>query len=225
MRRKRLFDVVVAALGLLMCAPLLAVLAIAVCLDSAGSALFRQERIGRGGRPFTILKLRTMHRDPVAGGRLVTAADDPRITRLGVWLRRTKLDELPQLWNVLRGDMSLVGPRPEVARFVACYPDAVRAQVLSVRPGITDPASLRFRHEAELLAGATDPEREYVERILPQKLAAYVAWVDSRSFTGDLRLILATLAAVVRRAPDPDAGDTPDCGNVRSIKVTGPRSS
>ena len=115
---------------------------------------------------------------------------------VGGWLRRTKLDELPQLWNVLRGDMSFVGPRPEVARFIEHYPPDARERVLSIRPGITDPASLRFYNEAELLAGSTDPERDYIERILPDKVAAYLDYVEQRSFGGDLRLIPATLRAV-----------------------------
>lgn len=196
MTAKRLLDVLLAGAGLLVCAPLLAVCAIGVRLDSPGPVLFRQERVGRRGRRFLILKLRTMRSRPVPGASQVTAADDPRITRFGAWLRRTKLDELPQLWNVLRGDMSLVGPRPEVPRFVACYPAEARDVVLSVRPGITDPASLRFRNEAELLAGSSDPERDYVERILPQKIAAYVEYVRGRSLLGDLRIIAATLRAM-----------------------------
>lgn len=196
MTSKRIFDMVVAAIGLVVLAPLLAACALGVRLDSAGPMFFRQIRVGWQGRPFAILKFRTMHPPREPGGSLVTAAGDPRITRFGAWLRRTKLDELPQLWNVLRGDMSFVGPRPEVARFVAHYPPAVRERVLSVRPGITDPASLRFRNEAEILAGAADPELEYVEHILPEKLAAYLAYVEGRSFAGDLRLICATLKAL-----------------------------
>jgi len=193
---KRLLDILLSGAGLLLCAPLLAACALGVRLDSPGPVLFRQERVGRGGRTFLILKLRTMRAGPAPGASQVTAAGDPRITRFGAWLRRTKLDELPQLLNVLAGDMSLVGPRPEVPRFVACYPAEARAIVLSVRPGITDPASVRFRNEAELLAGSTDPERDYVERILPEKIAAYVAYVRGRSLAGDLRIIGATLRAV-----------------------------
>jgi lipopolysaccharide/colanic/teichoic acid biosynthesis glycosyltransferase len=193
---KRLIDILLSGVGLLLCAPLLAACALGVRLDSPGPVLFRQERVGRGGRTFLILKLRTMRAAPAPGASQVTVAGDPRITRFGGWLRRTKLDELPQLWNVLAGDMSLVGPRPEVPRFVAHYPAEARAIVLSVRPGITDPASVRFRNEAELLAGSADPERDYVECILPEKIAAYVAYVRGRSFAVDLRILAATLRAV-----------------------------
>ncbi|MCY4746807.1 sugar transferase [Pelomonas sp. UHG3] len=190
---KRLFDVICAGLGLLLLAPLLLAAAVWVKLDSPGPALFRQTRVGRFGVPFTIHKFRTMQ---VGQGAQITVGADPRITRAGRLLRATKLDELPQLWDVLRGAMSLVGPRPEVPRYVALYPAELREVVLSVRPGITDPASLRFRNESELLANAVDPEREYVEVVLPTKLRLAADYVRSASLMGDVRLILATLGAL-----------------------------
>ena len=193
---KRLFDLVCAALGLLLLAPLLLIIGLWIRLDSAGPALFRQTRVGRFGRPFSIHKFRTMRVEP---GQAITVGADPRITRAGRWLRASKLDELPQLWDVLRGAMSLVGPRPELPRYVALYPAELRERVLAVRPGITDPASLAFSHEAELLAAASDPEREYREVILPAKLALSADYAARASLATDLGLILRTLARVLRR--------------------------
>jgi len=193
---KRAFDIVCSGLGLLLLAPLLLVLALWIKLDSNGPVLFRQERVGRFGERFMIHKFRTMRMDNA--GPQITVGVDPRITGAGRLLRRTKLDELPQLWDVLRGEMSLVGPRPEVPRYVALYPEAQRAVVLSVRPGITDLASLQYRDEGEQLARAADPERAYVEQVLPAKLALSARYVQEASFAGDLRLILATLAALWR---------------------------
>jgi len=194
---KRAFDVASAALGLALLAPLFVVVAAWIKLDSPGPVFFRQERIGRGGTPFRIHKFRTMRVE--AAGSALTVGADPRITRAGAFLRRTKIDELPQLIDVLRGDMSVVGPRPEVPRYVAAYPPALRTKVLSVRPGITDPASLQFRDESALLARAADPEREYREVVLPQKLRLAADYVDTASLGGDLRLIAATLRALWSR--------------------------
>jgi len=191
---KRLFDIVASGLGLLLLAPLLLLAAVWVRLDSPGPALFRQTRVGRFGVPFIIHKFRTMRVEP---GAAITVGADPRITRSGRFLRASKLDELPQLWDVLRGAMSLVGPRPELPRYVEFYPPAVREAVLAVRPGITDPASLAFSHEAELLAAAADPDREYREVILPAKLKLSADYAARASLATDLRLILATLARVV----------------------------
>lgn len=190
---KRLFDLIGSGLGLLMLWPVLLAAALWIKLDSPGPVLFRQVRVGRHGVPFTIHKFRTMRTAP---GAQITVGEDPRITRAGRLLRASKLDELPQLWDVLRGVMSLVGPRPEVPRYVARYPAELREVVLSVRPGITDPASLRFRNESELLAQATDPEREYVEVVLPAKLQLAADYVRSATLLGDLRLIFATLGAL-----------------------------
>jgi lipopolysaccharide/colanic/teichoic acid biosynthesis glycosyltransferase len=195
---KRVFDLVLATVGLIVLSPALIAIAAWVRLDSPGGALFRQERVGRHGRPFPMVKFRTMRSEPQVGGALLTAADDTRITRAGRFLRRTKVDELPQLLNVVRGEMSLVGPRPEVAKYVAHYPPAVRDRVLSVRPGITDYAALEFRDESALL-GTTDPEATYISTILPQKLALYERYVADQSLGTDLRLILRTIGALLRR--------------------------
>lgn len=193
---KRLFDILCAGVGLLLLSPLLLVVAAWVKLDSRGPVMFRQERVGRFGRTFRIHKFRTMRVDAPSLGPQITIGEDARITRSGRWLRASKVDELPQLWDVLRGAMSLVGPRPEVPRYVALYPAELRALVLSVRPGITDPASLSFRNESELLARAEDPEREYVEVVMPMKLGLAADYVRNASLMGDIRLILATLGAI-----------------------------
>lgn len=192
---KRGFDIVCAALGLVLLAPTLLFAAVWVRVDSPGPVLFRQTRVGRFGKPFTIHKFRTMRVEP---GAAITVGEDPRITRSGRFLRQTKLDELPQLWDVLRGVMSLVGPRPELPHYVALYPADLRERVLAVRPGITDPASLAFSREAELLAAAADPEREYREVILPAKLRLSAEYAARANLATDLRLILATLGRVVR---------------------------
>nr|WP_314547310.1 sugar transferase [uncultured Massilia sp.] len=194
---KRLFDIVAAGMGLLLLAPLLLGLALWIRLDSPGPALFRQVRVGRHGVPFEILKFRTM----VAGaerGPQLTAGRDARITRAGRFLRRSKLDELPQLVNVVLGSMSLVGPRPEVPRYVACWPPEVRRTVLSVAPGITDWAAILYKDENAILAQAEDPERTYLDTILPAKLCWYERYVRERSFWIDLRILFRTLAAIVR---------------------------
>ena len=190
---KRLFDILASGLGLLLLSPLLLGVALWIKWDSPGPVMFRQERVGRFGKPFFIHKFRSMRVDAPSLGPQITIGDDPRITRSGRFIRRSKIDELPQLWDVLRGEMSLVGPRPEVPRYVAMYPPELREIVLSVRPGITDPASLAFRNESELLAAAADPEREYVEVVMPAKLRLSAACVQRSSLLGELRLILATL--------------------------------
>ena len=205
---KRLFDLVCASTGVLLLAPLLLAVALWIKLDSRGPVLFRQQRVGRFGVPFRIHKFRTMRDDLAAGtradapapGSQITVGADPRITRAGRFLRRTKLDELPQLLDVVAGTMSLVGPRPEVPRYVAMYPVALRDKVLSVRPGITDPASIEYRDESALLARAADPERVYIEQVMPAKLRSAARYVEQRSLLGDVRLIGATLRALwVRR--------------------------
>lgn len=194
--RKRLFDIVLSSLGLLLLSPLLLVLALWIKLDSPGPVLFRQQRVGRHGVLFDIHKLRTMRVDAPTLGPQITVGLDARITRSGAWLRRYKLDELPQLWDVLRGAMSLVGPRPEVPRYVALYPDDLRALVLSVQPGITDLASIEYRDESAVLARAIDPERAYVEEVMPAKLALAARYAREHSLTGDVRLIAQTLKAL-----------------------------
>ena len=194
---KRAFDLLGAGLALLLLAPLMVVVALWIKLDSPGPVFFRQHRVGRHGVPFLIHKFRTMRAD--AEGLPLTVGDDPRITRAGRFLRRTRLDELPQFIDVLRGTMSLVGPRPEVPRYVALYPPALRDRVLAVRPGLTDPASLAFIDEAALLAAAADPEREYVERILPAKLQRAAEYAETASLATDLAVLARTARALWRR--------------------------
>jgi lipopolysaccharide/colanic/teichoic acid biosynthesis glycosyltransferase len=189
---KRLFDVLVAAAGLVLLAPVFLVVPVLIRLESGGPAIFRQTRIGRGFRPFTILKFRTMTVEQDSGARALTVAGDRRITRVGRWLRRTKLDELPQLVNVLLGEMSVVGPRPEVPEYVEMFRDRY-ALVLRVRPGITDPASLKYRDESRLLAQASDPELEYRQRILPEKLRLSTEYSERSTLSSDLALILQTV--------------------------------
>ncbi|MBC7955277.1 MAG: sugar transferase [Cytophagales bacterium] len=191
---KRLFDLLLSALGLLLLSPLLLAVAVWVKLDSPGPVFFRQERVGRFGVPFRIHKFRTMTHG--GQGALLTVGADPRITRAGSFLRHAKLDELAQLIDVLWGDMSLVGPRPEVPRYVAMYPQALRDKVLSVRPGITDVASLEYRDENTLLARASDPEREYINVVMPAKLKLAADYVDHASLRFDLQLILRTMRLV-----------------------------
>jgi lipopolysaccharide/colanic/teichoic acid biosynthesis glycosyltransferase len=194
MAAKRVFDVFVAGLVLVFLAPVFVAIALWIRLDSPGTVFFRQERVGRGGALFRIHKFRTMRAEGADDtGPLITVGADVRITRAGRFLRRSKLDELPQLIDVVRGDMSLVGPRPEVARYVATYPPALRDKVLSVRPGITDLASIEYRDESTLLARAADPEREYREVVLPAKLRLAIDYVEHATLMTDLRVIGKTL--------------------------------
>lgn len=192
---KRAFDLLAASGGLVVLAPLFVLIALWVKLDSPGPVFYRQQRVGRGGDLFNILKFRTMFVRP-DDQRQLTVGRDPRVTRAGHFLRHYKLDELPQLLNVVQGTMSLVGPRPEVPRYVACYPAEVRALVLSVAPGLTDWASILYKEESTILGRAPDPERAYVDTILPAKLDYYVRYVRERSFWMDLRIIWRTLVAI-----------------------------
>ncbi|MCR6651809.1 MAG: sugar transferase [Cellvibrionaceae bacterium] len=194
---KRIFDMIIASLGLLVFAPVMLVLAVWIKLDSPGPVFFRQERVGRFGKIFRIHKFRTMTHQPQGKGLQITVGGDSRITKVGHFIRRNKLDEVAQLIDVLKGDMSLVGPRPEVPKYVAHYSPEMRERVLSVRPGITDPASLAFRNENDLLARASDPEREYVEVILPKKLHLAADYVEKASFWTDIRLIAQTARILV----------------------------
>lgn len=197
---KRGLDFLGALLGLALGLPLLLLAGVWVRLDSPGPALFTQVRVGRRGRLFKIYKFRTMHVQPVPTGPEVTASDDARITRAGRWLRRSKLDELPQLFNVLKGEMSLVGPRPEVPRYMAMYSSDVRERILSVRPGMTDRAAIAFRDEERILAASADPESTYIECIMPAKQAHYLEYVATCSVGQDLRILLDTVRALLRRS-------------------------
>lgn len=193
---KRAFDLAASTVGLLLFGVPLVLLGLLVRASSSGPALYRQWRVGKDGRPFRIWKLRTMrHQAPGAG---ITAAGDARVTPLGRILRRCKLDELPQLVNVWLGDMSLVGPRPELPRYVALYSDEER-EVLRLRPGITDAASLLFRDEEQLLAGFPDPERAYREVLLPLKVSLQRRYLQEQSLAGDVRLVLRTLGHTLQR--------------------------
>jgi lipopolysaccharide/colanic/teichoic acid biosynthesis glycosyltransferase len=195
---KRVFDICTATIVLLALCPLFVAIALAIMWDAGRPVLFWQQRVGRLGTAFQIAKFRSM-RESEATGPLVTAGGDLRVTRVGTILRRYKLDELPQLWNVLKGEMSIVGPRPEVSRYVNCWSDAQRRSILQVRPGITDPASVKFRNEESLLQAAADSEAYYVQSILPQKLVHYESYVANQSFAGDLKIIGATLMCVISR--------------------------
>jgi lipopolysaccharide/colanic/teichoic acid biosynthesis glycosyltransferase len=198
MMAKRLLDLIGAAIGLLLLSPLLLGVALWVRLDSPGPVFYRQVRVGRQGREFRIHKFRTMRDAPAGAGPQITVGADPRITPSGRWLRASKVDELAQLIDVLLGDMSLVGPRPEVPKYVALYPPALRDTVLSVRPGITDIASIEYRHESRLLAQSADPEHTYVHEVLPAKLALQARYVAQAGVWTDLTLIARTLAALLR---------------------------
>ncbi len=198
-RAKRVFDLVGAGVGVVLLAPLLALLAILVKAADGGTVFFRQERVGYRGRPFRIWKFRTMVPDAEAHGLPLTVGGDPRVTRIGAWLRRLKLDELPQLFNVLGGDMSLVGPRPEAPRYVAAY-DAAERSVLELVPGVTDEASIRYADESTILAAAADPERLYVEEIMRDKIRLNLAYAADATVWADFRVILATLRRLSSRA-------------------------
>jgi lipopolysaccharide/colanic/teichoic acid biosynthesis glycosyltransferase len=193
---KRALDIAVAAVALVVLSPVFAVVALAVSLDSPGPVFYRQVRVGRYGRPFRIHKFRTMRAN--APGLSITVGADPRITKVGRFLRRTKLDELPQVLDVLEGTMSLVGPRPEVPRYVAMWPDDLRSVILSVRPGITDPATVELRNESEEFGDIEDPEEYYVTVLLPRKARAYAEYVRTRTLRGDLSIVWRTAVQVVR---------------------------
>lgn len=195
---KRAFDIVASACALIVLSPLLAAIAALVALGSSGGAFFRQVRVGLNGREFRLLKFRSMRPGSEAKGQLTVGGRDPRITRFGYFLRKSKLDELPQLFNVLRGDMSIVGPRPEVPRYVALYNEEQR-QVLSVRPGLTSLASIAYINENEVLGRASDPERAYVEEVMPAKLALDLHYVRERSIALDLRIIARTALKLFNR--------------------------
>ncbi|HEX6965434.1 MAG TPA: sugar transferase [Gemmatimonadaceae bacterium] len=195
----RMRDRCAAALGLLVVWPVLLVIAMAITLDDGGPIFFRQERVGHRGRPFRIWKFRTMVAGADRMGQHLTLGADRRITRVGRWLRRYKLDELPQLVNVLRGEMRLVGPRPEVPRYVALY-SATERRVLELVPGITDPASIRYARESdELPPAAADAERAYVTRIMPDKIRLNLDYAARATAWSDLSIVLATVRRVVAR--------------------------
>jgi len=202
MAAKRAMDVIESAFGLLLLLPVFAVIAVLIRLDSPGPIFFRQERVGRGGRAFRIYKFRSMVVGAERAGTALTVHADPRITRVGMFLRKSKLDELPQLINVLVGDMSIVGPRPEVPDFMKFYTPAQRAIILAMRPGITDYAAVLFRDESSLLDGERDPISVYQREIMPTKFAYYERYSREIGVLNDLRIIVATILLLVAgRAP------------------------
>lgn len=193
---KRLFDIVAASCGLLVLSPVFLLLAVWIKADSRGPVFYRQSRVGRGNRDFWLYKFRSMRVGADRAGLITVGGRDPRVTASGYYIRKYKLDELPQLINVLRGDMSIVGPRPEVRRYVDLYtPEQMR--VLDVRPGITDLASIRYRNESELLARAENPDRYYVEVVMQDKLRINLEYVANHSFVYDMRLIFKTFWAII----------------------------
>ena len=190
-------DLTIAVMGLIVVTPVIVVIVLAIAASSGRPVFFRQKRVGRGGRMFDLYKLRTMK--PNAEGVQITSRDDKRITRLGRFLRRSKLDELPALWNVVRGDMALVGPRPEVPRYVKLS-DPKWQMILQVRPGITDPVTLRLRNEEDLLAQANgNPEKYYLSELQPSKLSGYVAYLQQRTCRGDFRMLWRTIVEVATK--------------------------
>lgn len=195
---KRIFDLSLTIPGVIILSPLFGAIALAIKLQDGGPVFFRQERIGYKGRPFRIWKFRTMIVDAEKHGKQITVEGDTRITRIGAFLRKTKLDELPQLFNVLTGQMSLVGPRPEVPHYVALYTEEQKA-VLNHPPGITDPASMRYRNESDILLQSDDPEQYYVDRIMPEKIAINLQHAEKGSVVGDMIVIVNTLCVVIKR--------------------------
>lgn len=194
---KRIFDIFFAGLGLILLSPLFVLVAIAIKFDSKGPVFFRQDRVGQYGRIFKIHKFRTMSVRQDSKDLQITVGADHRITNVGHFLRKTKLDEIAQLVDVLKGDMSLVGPRPEVPKYVSYYPSDVKGIVLSVKPGITDRASIEFKDESAMLGQSTDPEKTYIQKVLPIKLNYYVDYAKQHTILGDLFIILSTIKALL----------------------------
>lgn len=195
---KRLMDIILVLIGFIVALPLMGIVALIIKINSPGPVLYISERIGKGGKPFKIYKFRTMVINADKLGGPSTAADDPRLTKIGLFLKRFQLDELPQLFNVLKGDMSLVGPRPEVKIYVNMMTEEEKNVILSVRPGITDLASLWNFHEAEILKGSSDPEKTYMEKIRPEKLRLQQEYVKKSSIWLDIKIIFQTILKVFK---------------------------
>ena len=194
---KRLFDIVFSLIGLLLIFPILIIISVLIKLDSKGSVFYRQVRVGKNNKDFKIFKFRTMHKNADSLGLLTVGGRDPRVTSLGYYLRKFKLDELPQLINVLLGDMSFVGPRPEVRKYVDLYTNEQK-KVLTVRPGITDLASIEFRNENEILSGQEDPDKYYIDVIIPKKLKINLRYIEERSILKDIRVIFKTFTVIIK---------------------------
>ncbi len=195
---KRVFDILLSAFMLIILLPIEIIIAIVIYSEDRGSVLFRQKRIGLNQKPFILYKYRTMTDSRLSANESFDAGDQSRVTKIGKILRKTKLDELPQLFNVLIGDMSLVGPRPEVKKWVDIYPQRW-AFVLTVKPGITDNAAILYRNEEEILAKVMNPEMHYKEIILPQKLNIYSDYINNHTFAGDIRIIFKTIYSIVKK--------------------------
>lgn len=192
----RLFDIIFSALGLVLLAPVFVALCLLIRIESKGGCFYIQERIGKGGKPFGLYKFRTMRTGSDAEGLLTVGEHDTRITRIGYFLRKTKIDELPQLLNVLKGDMSLVGPRPEVRKYVELYTEEQR-RVLNVRPGITDYASIEYVNENELLSQTDDPDRTYIEEIMPDKIKLNMKYLENYTLKEYFKIIFLTFKSLV----------------------------
>ncbi|MBK7157722.1 MAG: sugar transferase [Ignavibacteria bacterium] len=192
---KRSFDIFFSFFGLIILSPIFLLIFVMVKTDSKGPVIYKQTRVGKNGKDFAVLKFRSMKQDSDSKGLLTVGGKDPRITKTGYFIRKYKLDELPQLINVLKGDMSFVGPRPEVRKYVLLY-DEVQKKVLDVNPGITDVASIKYRNENELLEGSDDPESFYIKEIMPVKLKMNLEYINDRSFFKDIKVILNTLKTV-----------------------------
>lgn len=195
---KRFFDLSAATMGLVIISPILFCIALCIWIEDRGPVFYRGRRIGLHGKPFRIFKFRTMVVNAETLGPSSTSEDDPRITRIGKFLRKYKLDELPQLINVLKGEMSIVGPRPQVQWAVDLYTPQER-EILSVRPGISDMASIMFANEEEILKGSLDPDRDYMEKIHPEKMRMSLEYVRNRSFAGDMKVIALTISAILEK--------------------------
>ena len=195
---KRLFDIIASGMGLLFLSPILILVAIWIKLDSAGPVFYRQVRVGKNNQDFRIFKFRSMRIGADKGSLVTIGGRAPRVTQSGYFIRKFKIDELPQLINVFIGDMSLVGPRPEVRHYVNYWTEE-QMHVLDVRPGITDPASIKFRNENELLAQAEDPEKYYIEVIMQEKIRLYLEYVQKHNFWYDIKIILDTFVAIISK--------------------------
>lgn len=198
-RMKRVFDICVSFFGLLLLLPLFVIIAVWIKLDSRGPVFFRQVRVGKNGKLFRIHKFRSMRLDSESSGRLTVGRNDRRVTRSGAFIRKYKIDELPQLIDVIKGDMSLVGPRPEVPEYIEVYPNSIRNKVLSVKPGITDNASILMVDENVLLTKYGDPHHGYITEVLPIKQKLYIDYIDNQSFLGDLKIIVKTISKIALR--------------------------
>lgn len=193
----RLFDIVFSGIGLILLSPLFLVLYLLIRSESSGGGFYAQERIGKNGKPFKLYKFRSMRQEADKGSLITIGGHDPRITRVGYFIRKYKFDELPQLWNVFIGDMSLVGPRPEVERYTRLYTDEQR-KVLTVRPGITDWASVEYVDENVILGQATDPDKAYIEQIMPDKIRYNMKWIENQGIVEYFKIIFSTFFKIAR---------------------------